>query len=68
MVPGAALEVGDVRIELTTYAAPCNNLLPYFVSGKFVRVAQKVHPGWSRLYARVLHEGTVQVGDAVCFA
>ncbi len=68
MVPGAALEVGDVRIELTAYAAPCNNLVPYFAGGKFVRVAQKVHAGWSRLYARVLREGTVQVGDAVCFA
>ena len=30
-----------------------------------MRVAQKVHPGWSRLYARVLREGTVRTGDAV---
>ena len=67
MVPGAKLEVGEVQIELTAYTAPCNNLVPYFAGGKFVRVAQKVHPGWSRLYARVLREGTVQVGDAVCF-
>src|SRR4051812_30932388 len=68
MVPGATLEVGEVQIELTRHAAPCKNLLPYFVGGKFVRVAQKAHPGWSRLYARVLREGTVQVGDAVSFA
>ena len=65
MVPGAALEVGAVELELTTYAAPCNNLLPYYTDGKFVRVAQKVHPGWSRLYARVLREGTVRIGDKV---
>ncbi|HYL89685.1 MAG TPA: MOSC domain-containing protein [Burkholderiales bacterium] len=65
MVPGATLEVGAVQLELTDYAAPCNNLLPYFAGGKFVRVAQKVHPGWSRLYARVLHDGTVAVGDKV---
>jgi MOSC domain-containing protein YiiM len=65
MRPGAKLEVGDVQLQLTAYAAPCNNLLPYFAGGKFVRVAQKVHPGWSRLYARVLREGTVQVGDPV---
>ena len=58
MVPGATLEVGEVQIELTRHAAPCNNLRPYFVGGKFVRVAQKAHPGWSRLYARVLREGT----------
>ena len=65
MVPGARLEVGEVQLELTDYAAPCNNLLPCFAGGKFVRVAQKVHPGWSRLYARVLREGTVAVGDQV---
>ena len=68
MVPGATLAVGDVHLELTSYAAPCNNLVPYFAGGRFVRVAQKAHPGWSRLYARVVREGTVQVGDAVCFA
>ena len=68
MVPGVTLEVGAVQLELTSYAAPCNNLLPYFAGGKFVRVAQKVHPGWSRLYARVLREGNVQIGDPVSFA
>ena len=67
MVPGVTLEVGAVALELTAYAAPCNNLVPYFAEGKFVRVAQKVHPGWSRLYARVLREGSVQVGDPVSF-
>ena len=68
MVPGANLEVGEVQLELTSYAAPCSNLVPYFAGGKFVRVAQKVHPGWSRLYARVLREGTAQIGDAVRLA
>ncbi len=28
-------------------------------------MAQEAHPGWSRLYARVLVEGTVRVGDVV---
>ncbi|TMH43218.1 MAG: MOSC domain-containing protein [Betaproteobacteria bacterium] len=65
MVPGATLEVGAVGLELTAYAAPCSNLVAYFTAGKFMRVAQKVHPGWSRLYARVLREGTVRTGDAV---
>jgi MOSC domain-containing protein YiiM len=67
MVPGITLAVGEVQLELTAYAAPCNNLVPYFAEGRFVRVAQKVHPGWSRLYARVLREGSVQVGDPVSF-
>jgi MOSC domain-containing protein YiiM len=65
MVPGAGLKVGEVALELTAYAAPCTNLLPYFRDGEFKRVAQKVHPGWSRLYARVVREGTVAVGDPV---
>ena len=65
MVPGARLEVGAALLELTAYAAPCTNLLPYFREGEFKRVSQKVHPGWSRLYARVLREGTVKVGDPV---
>jgi len=68
MVPGAKLEVGAVELELTAYAAPCNNLRPYFRDGAFVRVAQKVHPGWSRLYARVLRKGTVRMGDEVRIA
>ena len=68
MLPGATLEVGAVGLELTAYAGPCSNLIPYFIDGKFTRVSQKAHPGWSRLYARVLREGTVQVGDAVRLA
>jgi len=65
MVPGATLEIGAALLELTAFAAPCTNLLPYFREGEFKRVSQKVHPGWSRLYARVLREGTVKVGDPV---
>ena len=65
MVPGARVEVGEVLLELASYAAPCTNLLAYFRDGEFKRVSQKVHPGWSRLYARVLREGVIQVGDRV---
>jgi len=65
MVPGAALEGGELQLELTDYAGPCGNLRPYFIGGDFMRVSQKAHPGWSRLYARVLREGSVQIGDAV---
>lgn len=65
MVPGAQLDVGDVRIELTDYAAPCNNIAASFRDRRTGRVSQKAHPGWSRLYAKVLREGTVRVGDTV---
>ena len=65
MVPGAKVEVGPVVLELTDFAAPCSNIAPSFQRRQYVRVNQKVHAGWSRLYARVLAEGTVQVGDRV---
>jgi MOSC domain-containing protein YiiM len=65
MVPGARVEVREVLLELTAYAAPCTNLLGCFRDGEFKRVSQKVHPGWSRLYARVLREGEIKLGDVV---
>ena len=65
MVPGAQIDVGEVRLELTDYAVPCNNIAGSFQGRRMVRVSQKVHPGWSRLYARVLKEGTVRIGDRV---
>ncbi|HYY61435.1 MAG TPA: MOSC domain-containing protein [Burkholderiales bacterium] len=65
MVPGARVEVREVLLELTAYAAPCTNLLGCFRDGEFKRVSQKAHPGWSRLYARVLCEGEIKVGDVV---
>ena len=65
MKPGARLEVGEVLLQLTRHAAPCQNIVGSFRDGKVVRVSEKVHPGWSRFYARVLKEGTIQVGDRV---
>jgi MOSC domain-containing protein YiiM len=65
MVPGAKLDVGEVRIELTDYAAPCNNIAASFQRRHIGRVSQHANPGWSRLYARVLKEGTVRLGDRV---
>jgi MOSC domain-containing protein YiiM len=62
MVPGALLEAGPVLLELTSYTAPCRNIRDSFRGGDFSRVSHKVHPGWSRLYARVLEEGLVTPG------
>ena len=65
VVPGARIEVGPVRLELTSHASPCETLAGSFLEGRFVRVSQKVHPGWSRVCARVLVGGRVKVGDPV---
>lgn len=65
VVPGATLRVGPLRLEVTKYSHPCANLTACFVGGEITRVSQKVHPGWSRVYARVLEGGVVRVGDRV---
>lgn len=63
---GDRLQIGaQLQIEITGYAAPCTNIAESFAGGAFVRMSQKQHPGWSRLYARVLAEGIVQAGDPV---
>ena len=65
MLPDARLEIGDVLLEITKTASPCQKIAGAFLNGNFVRVSQKVHPGWSRYYARVLREGVIHVGDRV---
>ena len=65
LTPGTRIQVGGVRLLITAFAVPCKNLSPYFAEGKIFRISQKVHPGWSRAYARVEHPGTVQIGDPV---
>lgn len=66
LVVGDRLLIGDwVELEITGYATPCNNIVESFDEGEFKRISQKLHPGWSRLYARVLAEGVVHEGDAV---
>ena len=63
---GDRLQIGErVRVEITGYAAPCTNIIESFAGGAITRISQKVHSGWSRLYARVLEEGIVCEGDAV---
>ena len=68
MLPGARVEVGPVVLQLTDYAAPCSNIARSFERRQYVRVNQKIHAGWSRLYARVLTEGIVHVGDTLRIA
>lgn len=55
----------DVLIEVTGPAPPCRTIAGSFVDGKFGRISHKSHPGWSRLYARVLVEGLVREGAPV---
>ena len=61
----ARIEIGDVVLEVTRAASPCYKIAASFHDGVFARVSQKVYPGWSRFYARVLREGVVSTGDRV---
>lgn len=63
--PDARIEVGDAVLEVTKATSPCRKIAPSFSGEEFTRVSQKVHPGWSRFYARVLQEGLVTTGDRV---
>ena len=65
MRPQTRVEIGDVVLEITSATSPCHKIGGSFRDNEFVRVSQKVNPGWSRYYARVLREGTVTVGDRV---
>ena len=64
--PGARIRVGeDVLLEVASFTDPCKTIKASFVDGKFIRIGQKLHPGWSRVYTRVLSEGQVRSGDRV---
>jgi MOSC domain-containing protein YiiM len=54
-----------VVLEIASFTNPCKTIKGSFIDGKFVRIAQKLHPGWSRVYARVLAEGEIHPGDTV---
>ena len=69
IAPGVTLSVGNaVRLEVTSFTSPCKTIVGSFADGRFSRISQKLHPGWSRVYARVLDEGGVRVGDPVTIA
>jgi MOSC domain-containing protein YiiM len=66
VAPGARLCLGDrVVVEVTRFTNPCLNIRPAFHDGDHGRVSQARHPGWSRVYARVVTEGEIAVGDPV---
>ena len=66
VTPGARLRLGDeVVLEVTRYTSPCYKIAPVFLGGEYRRVSQKLNPGWSRVYTRVLVEGSLRVGDRI---
>ena len=62
---GVRLEIGQVMLEVTMFAQPCKTIRNSFSNGKFNRIAEKSNPGFSRVYAKVIQEGTIHTGDIV---
>jgi MOSC domain-containing protein YiiM len=65
VVPGSRFTIGSVELQVTGYASPCKTIRESFLEGYFNRISQKLFPGWSRVYARVIGTGPLQVGDEV---
>ena len=71
--PGVRLKIAgaggtdSVVLEIVSYTAPCSTIRDSFTNLEFRRIKQDLHPGDSRLYARVLSEGVIQPGAPVTF-
>ena len=64
VTPGSYLPLGsEVVAQVTRYTSPCTSIDSAFRDRNDSRVSQKRHPGDSRVYARVLQEGTLTNGD-----
>jgi MOSC domain-containing protein YiiM len=63
--PGVQVRIGEVLAEASAYSTPCSKNAGWFADGDFRRIDHARHPGWSRVYASVLEDGNVTVGDQV---
>jgi MOSC domain-containing protein YiiM/SAM-dependent methyltransferase len=64
---GDRLRIGDGGpiLELTGFAAPCQNQAQWFVGERIGRISARAHPQDARWYASVIEEGPVAPGDQV---
>ncbi|HUQ46875.1 MAG TPA: MOSC domain-containing protein [Gemmatimonadaceae bacterium] len=66
IVPGVKVKIGpEVVLEIASFTKPCKTIRESFADGHFVRISQKLYPGWSRVYARVLADGQIRTGDVI---
>lgn len=66
LTPGARLAIGaETLLEITHYTTPCVTIEGVFNNGDFTRISHKIHPGESRVYARVERSGEIHVDDEV---
>jgi MOSC domain-containing protein YiiM len=66
IVPGTRLRLGrDVVVEVTRYTTPCATIRGSFSDRDSNRIHNNLHPGDSRVYTRIITEGTIRPGDAI---
>jgi MOSC domain-containing protein YiiM len=65
LAPGATLQIGEVRLQITRYATPCGKIAGSFLNRHYRRIDHDDHPGFSRVCARVIAGGVIRPGDPV---
>ncbi|MEK8022862.1 MAG: MOSC domain-containing protein [Candidatus Hydrogenedentota bacterium] len=66
MTPGSRWKLGEsLEVEVTRYTTPCTTIASCFENREFMRISHERHPGWSRVYARVLRQGVIREGDRI---
>lgn len=66
VVPGSRLMFeGGVQLEIASFTTPCSTIRRSFLGAESNRVKQELHPGQSRVYARVLKTGRLRTGERV---
>jgi MOSC domain-containing protein YiiM len=64
VVPGVQLALGPtVKLEVVSYTTPCRKNMRWFSDRRYGRINQKHHPGFSRVYGRVVQPGVITTGD-----
>ena len=63
---GTRLHIGEALVlEISGRADPCRTIRASFDGDRFGRLSAVAHPADSRMYARVVVEGTVRPGDPI---
>ena len=66
LIPGTIIKIGsEVVLQIASFAVPCKTIKGSFKDELFTCISQKLFPGQSRVYARVMKEGIVNVGDSI---
>ncbi len=65
VVPGTRLRIGQAVAQVTSYTTPCSTIAGSFSDGRSARIHHVGHPGWSRVYARVILGGEIEKSDEV---